>query len=315
MNYPYSSEYVNVKEAIVVDKGGYEDFPYHIPRWMVTSGEVMGRGIGTEINPQVKVLNRAMQDWIECSNKRVNPPLEVLESFDGDVEVFAGAINNVQEIPSIRAIENSALGSQAAGEKEIRMLREFVDKAYMKDAFNPITDLTGDRRNQLELRLRQLESLKKVGQPVGRIQSEWLEKVLRRTLKLLIKHGEIPSPPPGLDLIEIEYLGLMSNALTAGQSTAFQRWAAIGMEMEDFYPGTTDNINVDSGFRRLGRSLGVKSDDMNTPEQRAEIRRQKQELQQQKMALEAAQTAGQAYGQTTGAPEEGSPAAALMENA
>ena len=35
--------------------------------------------------------------------------------------------------------------------------------------------------------------------------------------------------------------------------------------------------------------------------------------EQQQLALQAAQTAGQAYGQTTGAPEEGSPAAAVME--
>jgi len=312
LNYPFESVYINEKEKKIVDEGGYIDFPYHIPRWMVTSGEVMGRGVGTEILPQVKVLNRAMQDWIEVSNKRVNPPLEALESFDGEVNTTPGWVNVVQEIPSIKAIENAALGSQVAGEKEIRMLREFIDKAFFKDVFSPISDLTGDRRTTLEIRQRIREGLKRVGQPVGRVQSEWFEPLLQRTLRLLIQHGEIPAPPPGLELLEIEYMGLMSNTLSSGQTTAFQQWVAIGQQMEETYPGTIDNVNVDGGYRRLGRTLGVHADDMNTPEQRAEIRRQRLEEYQKKQMAELAQMAAQGYSQTTGAPEPGSAAGQIM---
>ena len=312
-NWQFESVYVNVKEQKIVSEGGFEDFPYHIPRWMVTSGEVMGRGVGTEILPQMKVLNQAMKDFIDLCNKHINPPREVLESFDGAVDVTPGALNVVQEIPSIKALEQQMLGNFPVAEKEILLLRGFIDKAFYKDVFNPITDLKGDRRTTIEIRQRMREGLRRMGQPVGRMQSNWFEPMLRRTLKLLIRHGEIPSPPPGLELLEIEYLGLMSNALSSGQSTAFQQWVAIGMEMSEAYPGVTDNINVDEGFKRLGRSLGVRAEDMNDDDVRAEIRRQRLEQQQAQQALEAAQVAGQAYGQTTGAPEEGSAAGALME--
>lgn len=313
-NWSYESAYVNVKEEITVSESGYKEFPYHIPRWMVTSGEIMGRGVGTEILPQMKVLNRAMSDFIDLCNRHGNPPREVLESFDGELDVTPGANNIVQEIPSFKAME-TLTGNFPVAEKEILLLRSFVDKAFLKDAFSPITDLKGDRRTTVEIRERKLEGLKRVGQPVGRIQSSWFEPMLRRTLMLLIRHGEIKKPPPGLELLEIEYLGLMSNALSSGQSTAFQQGAAVTMELEETFPGIKDNLNYDEGVRHLYRSLGIKAEHINTKDQVSEIRRQRTEMMEQEKALEAAQVAAQGYSQTTGAPEEGSPAGALMEAA
>ena len=306
------SQYVSVVDEEVVDKGFFDDFPYHIPRWLHTTGEIMGRGVGTEILPQVKVLNRAMQDFIELANKHVNPPREILESFDGEVNVTPGANNFVMEMGSIKAIEDRMLGNFPVSEKEILLLRGFVDKAFFKDVFSPITDLTGDRRTTLEIRQRIREGLKRVGQPVGRIQSSWFEPMLRRTLKLLIKHGDIDPPPPGLDFIEIEYLGLMSNALSSGQSTAFQQWMAVGVELNEITP-VLDNVNVDEGFRNLGRSLGVRIQDINSKDDRDEIRRQRfEQIQAQKQAELAAQAA-QGYSQTTQAPEQGSLAQTVTE--
>jgi hypothetical protein len=311
-NLPFGSVYVSVKDEVIVDEGGYEEFPYHISRWMETSGEVMGRGVGTEILPQVKVLNRAMQDFIELCNKHVNPPREVLESFDGEVDVTPGALNYVMETGSIKALEQAMLGNFPIAEKEILMLRGFVDKAFLKNAFSPITDLKGDRRTTLEIRQRKLEGLKRVGQPVGRIQSAWLEPMLQRTLRLLIKHGEIPKPPAGLELLDLEYLGLMSNALSSGQSTAFQQWVAVGAELNETVP-VFDNVNVDAGYRHLGKSLGVKAEHINTTEQRDAIRQERRAAIEAQQQAEMLAQAAQGYSQTTGAPEQGSPAGAIME--
>ena len=306
------STYVSVKDNETIDEGFFEDFPYHIPRWMKTSGEIMGRGVGTEILPQTKVLNRAMQDFIELCNKHVLPPMETLESFDGMVDMTPGAQNNVMEMNSIKAIEGALMGSFPIAEKEILLLRSFVDKAFFKDVFSPISDLTGDRRTTIEIRQRIREGLKRVGQPVGRIQSSWVEPMLRRTLKLLIKHGEIPRPPAGLDFIEIEYLGLMSNALSSGQATAFQQWAAVGVEINEVYP-VLDNVNMDEGYRHLGRSLGVRSEDMNERDVRDETRRQRREAIEAQKQAELAAKAAQGYGQTTAAPEQGSAAGEIMK--
>jgi len=113
--------------------------------------------------------------------------------------------------------------------------------------------------------------------------------------------------------VEIEYLGLMANALSSGQAAAFQKAVAIGIEMKESIPQIMDNINVDEGYRNLCRQLGCRVEDIKSEDDRDAIRKARQAELQKQQALQAAQVAAQAYGQTTGAPEEGSPAGALME--
>ena len=82
--------------------------------------------------------------------------------------------------------------------------------------------------------------------------------------------------------------------------------------MEAVFPGAVDNVDPDDAIMRMGRTFGVNVEDMASEEEREEKRVIRQQKEDQRLALEAAQIAGQAYGQTTGAPEEGSPAKALM---
>lgn len=313
LNMPFESIYVAVKDKVEVDEGGFQEFPYAVPRWAKTSSEINGRGIGTEIQPQVRVVNQQMCDFTECGNKWNNPPREVLDTFDGEVSVVPNANNFVQVIPSIKAIDDGVRGNFPITKEILEMQREVIDKAYYKDVWVQLADLKGDRRTTLEIRERIVEGLRRIGQPAYRIQSELLKPSIIRPLRLLIRNGELEPPPPGLESFDIEYLGLMANALSAGQAKGFQQWAATAIEMEETFPGTKDNINVDEGFRDMGRILGVKSEHINTVEERDAIREERARLAAERKAMEVAQMAAQGYGQTTGAPEEGSPAGEVME--
>lgn len=306
LNMPFESVYVGVKEKIIIDEGGFPEFPYHTPRWEQISGEVYGRGIGTEILPQVKVVNQQAKDLIECGNKWNNPPREILDTFEGDVNVVPGANNYVQVMNSIKAIDDGVRGNFPITKESLEMEREVIDKAFYKNVFTPLVDLKGDRRNELEIRERIIEGLRQVGQPAYRTQNELLKTVIERSLSLMIRNGVLPRPPAGLKTYQIEYLGLMANALSSGQSKAFERWASAGMEMEEAFPGTKDNVNVDEGYRDLGRSLGVKAEhiaSMDDVEVKREATAAALARQQQ---LELLQAGAQGYGQTTKAPEEGS---------
>jgi len=99
-NMPWESIVVNEKEKLVVERGGFAEFPYHSARWKRPANEKHGRGIGTEILPQIKVLDRSCRDFIDIANLWGNPPREVLESFDGSLRVTPGAVNIVNELPS-----------------------------------------------------------------------------------------------------------------------------------------------------------------------------------------------------------------------
>lgn len=313
-NMPWEEQVVNVKEKLIVSKSGYQQFPYPTARWKRPGNEKDGRGIGTEILPQVKVLNRQNRDFNEVGNKWANPARETLASFEGPYRTFPGADNRVREIPSSRAVDSGLNGNFPITEKSLERQTGIIDRAFFKNAFNPIDDLTGDRRTTLEIRARIRGSWPKIGTPISRIWYEQIAPIVERSILLLIRHGVVERPPPELEGTNfgLEFVGPFALELRSQQSKAFEEWVAKVAEMEAAFPGAVDNVDSDDAIMRLGNTLGVNVEDMASVEQRDAKREARALKEQQILALETAKVAGGAYKDSTTAPEDGSPAAVLM---
>jgi hypothetical protein len=313
-NMAWEEQVVNVKEKIIVLESGYPDFPYHTARWMRPANEKDGRGISTEILPQIKVLQRMNRDFNEVGNKWANPARETLSSFEGPYRTFPGANNVVRELPSSRAIDQGLNGNFNITEASLDRQTKIIDRAYFKNAFNPIEDLTGDRRTTLEIRERVRGTWPKIGTPVSRIWYEQIAPLVERSILLLIRNGAVPPPPPELEGANfgLDFVGPFALELRSQQSKAFQEWAFAVGELEKVFPGATDNVDSDDAILRLGRTLGVNTEDMASEEQRQAKRDARALKEKQVLELQQMQAGGQAYQSATKAPEEGSPAAELM---
>ena len=314
-NMAWEEQVVNVKEKLTVLESGFPQFPYHTARWKRPADEKDGRGIGTEMLPQIKVLQRMNRDFNEVGNKWANPARETLSSFDGKYRTFPGANNVVRELPSSRAVDQGLNGNFNITEASFDRQTGIIDRAFYKNAFNPIEDLTGDRRTTLEIRERIRGTWPKIGTPVARIWYEQISPLVERSILLLIRNGVVERPPAELEGVNfgLEFVSPFALELRSQQSKAFQEWAFIVGELEGTFPGATDNVDSDDAIQRLGRTLGVNTEDMASEEQRQEKRDERARRLQQQEALAIAQAGGQAYQSATKAPEEGSPAEALME--
>ena len=317
MNMAFESKYINVKDKSLIDEGGFPEFPYMIPRWAKTTGEVHGRGIGTMILPQVRVLQRMKRDFIEVGNKFANPHREVLQSFEGDYDTTPGAHNEVSEIPSSYVDQNN-FGNFPITKDILEMQQKMIVDVFYGDAFAPITSTgTGDRRNELEIEQRVAEAFRKIGSPIGRIESELFTPKITRCFMLLVRNGVIPPPPEELrgSPLKIMYKGPLSLAQQDAEVRASMRWVgAVGeMAQNPEFADVTDNVNSDKTVRRWGRVMGVNEDDIAKEEERDAKRAARQAAIEKQQALEAAQVAAGAYGQTTKAPEPGSAAEQLQE--
>ncbi len=313
-NMAWEQTIVNEKEKLIVDEEGFQEFPYHNARWKRPAMEKHGRGIGTEILPQIRVLDRTSRDFIDVGNLWANPPREILDSFDGPLRVTPGASNVVREMNSIKALDSGMNGNFPITEKALDRQQEIIHRAFFKTAFSPLEDLTGDRRTTLEIRERIRQTWHRIGPPVARVWYELLESCITRSILLLIRNGAVPPPPAELSGTNfgLEFVGPFALELRSQQAKAFQEWALFVGEMEATFPGATDNVDPDDAIMRMGRTFGVNTEDMASEEEREEKRRIRQAEKEAQLALQMAQVGGQAYGQTTGAPEEGSPAEALM---
>lgn len=310
---PFESVYVNEKDQMVLEEGGFDEFPFAIPRYNVVYREVYGRGRGTQLLPQVRMLNRLAKDYMEMSNKWVNPPKEVLESFDGTVDVTPGALNYVTEMGSIRPIDMSSNGMYPVTKDILEYHREAIRAGFFKNAFQALTGLSGDRRTTTEIIERLKEGMKRLSKPMGRLFNELLSPVISRSALLMIRNGMAPPPPQALQgsNMKIEFINPLALALRDQQARGLQYWVAAGAEMATVFPSVVDNVDYDKAYRDLGESMGVKTEHIRPVQDRDEIRQQRAEQQQQAQQMAEAQMMAEGYGKTTKAPEEGSPAAAM----
>lgn len=310
LNMEWESGYISCKDKIVIDEGGYPEFPYMVPRWAKTTGEVHGRGIGTMILPQVKMLNANKRDFNQVGNKYANPHREVLSTFQGTYKTYPGARNDVMDLPSSH-VDQRQFGNFPITKETLEMARAVVKEAYYHDAFAPLTGLTGDRRNELEIQQRIQEAFRRIGS-LRRLENELFTPLIERGYMLLVRNGVIPNPPEELQgqNLKIMYKGPLSLAQQDSEVRASKQWVGDILEMENSpsFAGAADNVNVDKMVRRLGRVYGTNEDDIATEEQRDAKREQRRIDKEKQEALEAAQVAAGAYGQTTKAPESGSAA-------
>ena len=313
-NMPWEATVVNEKEKLEVFEGGFSEFPYHSARWKRPANEKHGRGIGTEILPQIKVLDRSMRNWIDVGNRWAIPAMEVLYSVDGPVRITPGAKNVVQELNSIKAIDSGLNGNFPITEASLDRQQALIDRAFFRDAFSPLENLTGDRRTTLEIRERIKQTWHKIGPPVARVWYEQLDSCITRSILLLIRNGVVERPPAELEGVNfgLEFVGPFALELRSQQAKAFQEWAGFVGEMEAVFPGAVDNVDPDDAIIRMGHTFGVNAEDMASEEERDEKRMIRAEKEQAQLALQMAQVAGPAYQSATKAPEDGSPAAALM---
>lgn len=306
---PVESTFVAEKDKHLIQEGGYDEFPFAIPRYSVVYAEVYGRGRGTMMLPRVRQLNRRAKDYDEMSNKWVRPPLQILDTFEGVVDLTPAAQNFVSEANTVMPIEMGASGAYPITKDILEYYREGVREGFLRSAFEPITPLKGDRRNTTEIVQRMSEGLKKQARPFGRLFSELLSPLIIRTIRLLVRHGVVQRPPDSLmgTPLKIEFINPLALALRDQQARGGQRWVAILGEAAQIFPEVLDNIEYDKWARDLGNAFGVKSDHVRAKREVMEIRQQRAEKQQQMEQLQLMGAAAEGYQKTTKAPEPGSP--------
>ena len=315
LNMPWESRFVDVKEKVDVTSGGFVEFPFAVARWMKSSHEIWGRGQGTEVLRDVKMLQQMKKDFVECGNRWNNPPRQVVSGlFEGAVNVTPGAQNWVQQKDAISSLDNAMNGSFPITKDALEFQQEIIHKAFFRDIFVQLSDVT-KRMTTVEIRERAAEGLRRLSMPVTRLQSELLNSVISRSVFLLMRNGVLPSPPPELQgqRMGIEYLGQLSLALKDQQARGFMQFAAVVGELSEVFPDASDNIDMDDAMPDIARAFGVKEEHIATAEQRDEKRRIRAEQLAAEKAMQMATVAGDAYKKGVKAPDPGSASEQLME--
>ena len=194
-NMPYASCYVELKDKHVLNEGGFEEFPYAVPRWYKVAGEVYGRSPAMTALPDVKMLQEMMKNTLKAAQKIVDPPLMVPDDgMIGPVRTVPGGLNFYRgeyEIKPLVTGGNVPLALDMMQDVRNRILTTFfVDQLQM----------TGDAdMTATEVMQRTEERMRLLGPILGRMESELLGPIINRVFGILSRLGRFTDQPQELD--------------------------------------------------------------------------------------------------------------------
>lgn len=316
LNMPYESVFVNVSEKKVMNTGGYEEFPFAVSRWEQASCEKWGRGRGLAMLSFIKELQQMRKDYVEACNRYNRPPYEVVQNnVEGEVNLKPDGRNDVTERDSIRPLNPTLYGNIPVTKEMLEDQRNIIaNQGFYLEVFQQFANLKGDRRVQLEIELRYKEQLRALISPIARMEAEHFTPQISRVINLLIRKGRIPAPPPELRGQDygIEYAGELAMAMQDMHARGFEKAMQLVTQMAPAFPNVMDEINLDRTMPDVLLNYGMKVEHLSTPEEKQALRAAREKEKQQVKAAQLAQVASKAYSETTGKPDEGSPAEQLV---
>jgi len=289
---PFHSCHVCVEDKMIVRTGGYNEFPYLVPRWSKATGEIFGRSPSYNALPDIKTLNKAVEIGLKAWAKAIDPPLLVQDDgVIGRVRMTPAGITVVRSDGAIKPLQ---IGSnwQITDMKE-NQLRTAIRQAYYSDQLQL---QEGPQMTATEVQVRYELMQRLLGPTLGRFQSEFLNPLIERIFGIMYRAGALLPEPELLkgQQMDIEYVGPLARSQRMEESVAIERLYGLAMNVVQVDPAIMDNINHDEAIRLRGKLLGVPKTILRSRDEVMEMREQRAEQQAQMAAMQQQQAAGDA---------------------
>ena len=295
---PFHSCHVCEEDKMFVRGGGYNEFPYLVPRWSKATGEIFGRSPSYNALPDIKTLNKAVEIGLKAWAKAIDPPLLVQDDgVIGKVRMTPGGITVIRNDAAIKPLQ---IGSnwQITDLKE-NQLRTAIRQAYYSDQLQ-LQD--GPQMTATEVQVRYELMQRLLGPTLGRFQSEFLNPLIDRVFGLMFRANAFLPVPEIIrgETIDVEYVGPLARSQRMEEAVAVERLYQLAMQVVQLDPSIMDIIDHDEAIRMRANLLGVPKSVLRGKEEVDEMREAKaqqaameqQMMQQQQMAEVAQKQAG-----------------------
>lgn len=226
---PFASLSILVQTQEQMRESGYNSFPLPTARYSQAPGEVYGRGPAQWVLSSIKVANEEKKTLLTQGHRAVNPVF--LAHDDGVVGGFSqkpGAFNpGTMTKDGKRLVDILPAGNVAIGEEMLTMEKNDIKDAFLIPLFQILVETPQMTATEVMERAREKGLL--IAPTAGRIQAEFLGRMIEREIDLLAQQGLLPPLPSILqgmgDQIQyqIDYDSPMSRMAKAERSAGFIR--------------------------------------------------------------------------------------------
>lgn len=279
-NKPFASCWVLCATKTLLEEGGYDEMPYHVPRWAKLAHEIYGRSPAMECLPSIRMLNAMKKTTIRAAQKIVDPPLQATsDGFVMPIVTTPGSI--IFREPGTEPM--IPLETRANIPVSLEMMeseKAFINQCFFFDWF--VSELKKERQSVPEIYMRKEEKLQQLAPVVNRLEAELLGPMLIRSYNLLSAAGKLPPAPPALDgrTLKLSFVSPASRAQLATKAAAVNQWLQAVIPMAQVNPSVLDRANFDEVAESLADWGNVPRRVVRSDAEVASLRSQREQEEQ-----------------------------------
>ncbi len=301
---PWTSVYLEKTEKNVLEAAGYNEFPFHVPRWSKASGEKYGRGPGFTALPDIKTLNKTKEMSLRLLAKVIDPT-----TFINDDSLINSYMLKPASINYVRGNLNEGLKFFTPPTNINYEVTKVEDlKSSIREMFfwSQLQLQTGPQMTATEVERRYELMNRVLGPTLGRLESELLSPLIIRSFNILQRNKMLPPVPEVLaefleeqktDL-DIRYEGPLARAAKSSDLVALTRFMELVGSLAQINQQVLDKVDFDESVEIARQTTGVTPNILRDEQIVAQIREQRQKQQQMQqqiqLAAQAAESAGKA---------------------
>jgi hypothetical protein len=292
---PYGWRYVMADDATPIgEEGGYYEMPAFVARWRMMSGSQWGFSPAMLALPDILTLNELVNLILRAAEKVLDPvTLTTQRGVMGDLDMEPGGVVVVQDINDVKPYESGARFDVSELQRDTlqRSIRTtfHVDQLELKES--PAMTAT-----EVNVRYELMQRL--LGPTLGRLQNDFLDPLVSRTFKILMRAGQLPEVPEALrdagGEMDIEYTGPLARAQRMTEADSMNRWVSNLAPLAQLKPDILDNVDFDQFARELGETLGVPATNMRSEIEIKRLRKAREEAMAKTRMTQQATGDGQA---------------------
>ena len=278
----------------VLEEGGYEEFPYMVPRWLKASGEKYGFGPAHLAIPDVRTMNKAKEFLLEAAPLSMFPPsIERDDSVLGDLDLTPGGRN---VLGGTGPVAEQLAFLQTGVQVDITQI-VFADlvKSIQETFFVPQLELQeGPQMTATEVNVRYELMMRYLGAVLERLTVEFLNPLVERAFGVMARaRAFLPLPAMlaerfGEADLDVQYEGPLARAQRTMELTAQDRTiafaTAVSTATAPFAPDIArkpwDVLDLDRMMRDRGDITGLRTNNLR-PQKDVDAERQAREDQAQ----------------------------------
>jgi hypothetical protein len=185
--------------------------------------------------------------------------------------------SNDSSNPTLRPLERA--GDFNVSELVMEDLRESINKCLFADPYGGMDSPT---KTATEMSMRGQELVMDAGSAFSRLQTEFIEKIIKRSVYILKKNGKVGDFKVDGREVTIKHTSPLARAQDQEDMMAIQQYMEMSMALgpEVFALGT----KMEDLPAYIGKKLGIDQELLRSTEERAEIQAQAEEAMQQQQA-------------------------------